>query len=114
MRRNEIIEQINPNVVDGPLNDERTDRIRHVLYEIEWNPEKSSLRSCEVKRNGIATSIRLCHFTSEFNRKEHDCDRVAQELTVYRVQNDARILGSQLKYRIGTPNVTTVRTASSR
>ena len=23
-------------LVDGPLNDERTDRIRHRLYEIEW------------------------------------------------------------------------------
>ena len=23
-------------LVDGPINDERTDRIRHGLYEIEW------------------------------------------------------------------------------
>lgn len=23
-------------LVDGPVNDERTDRIRHQLYEIEW------------------------------------------------------------------------------
>jgi predicted nucleotidyltransferase len=23
-------------LVDGPINDERTDRIRHRLYEIEW------------------------------------------------------------------------------
>jgi predicted nucleotidyltransferase len=23
-------------LVDGPLNDERTDRIRHRLYEVEW------------------------------------------------------------------------------
>ena len=24
-------------LVDGPLNDERTDRIRYRLYELEWN-----------------------------------------------------------------------------
>jgi len=24
-------------LVDGPVNDERTDRIRHRLYEIEWD-----------------------------------------------------------------------------
>lgn len=23
-------------LVDGPLNDERIDRIRHILYEVEW------------------------------------------------------------------------------
>ncbi len=26
-------------LVDGPVNDERTDRIRHLLYEIEWETE---------------------------------------------------------------------------
>jgi len=27
-------------LVDGPLNDERTDRIRHRLYEVEWESEE--------------------------------------------------------------------------
>ena len=27
-------------LVDGPISDERTDRIRHRLYEIEWESEE--------------------------------------------------------------------------
>ncbi|MFH0786771.1 MAG: nucleotidyltransferase domain-containing protein [Pseudomonadota bacterium] len=27
-------------LVDGPLNDERIDRIRHRLYEVEWDSEE--------------------------------------------------------------------------
>lgn len=27
-------------LVDGPLGDERTDRIRHRLYEVEWESEE--------------------------------------------------------------------------
>lgn len=34
-------------LVDGPVDDERTDRIRHRLYEIEW--ESGEVLSCIVR-----------------------------------------------------------------
>lgn len=34
-------------LVDGPVDDERTDRIRHRLYEIEW--ESGEVVSCIVR-----------------------------------------------------------------
>lgn len=35
-------------LLDGPLNDERTDRIRHRLYEVEW---ESGEVICSIVRN---------------------------------------------------------------
>lgn len=34
-------------LVDGPVNDERTDKIRHCLYEIEW--ESDEVLCCIVR-----------------------------------------------------------------
>ena len=34
-------------LVDGPVNDERTDKIRHSLYEIEW--ESDEVLCCIVR-----------------------------------------------------------------
>lgn len=43
-------------LVDGPLNDERTDRIRHRLYEVEWEYGEvisSIVRNREEWNSGI-------------------------------------------------------------
>ena len=40
-------------LVDGPVNDERTDAIRHRLYEIEW---ESGEVLCSVVRNRLEWS----------------------------------------------------------
>ena len=42
--------------VDGPLSDKRTDRIRHRLYEVEWESEEvisSIVRNCKEWNSGI-------------------------------------------------------------
>ncbi|MBI3327219.1 MAG: nucleotidyltransferase domain-containing protein [Nitrospinae bacterium] len=43
-------------LVDGPVNDERTDAIRHLLYEIEW---ESGEVLCSVVRDRQAWSSAL-------------------------------------------------------
>jgi len=43
-------------LVDGPVSDERTDRIRHRLYEIEWESEEvisSIVRNREEWNSGL-------------------------------------------------------------
>ena len=56
-------------LVDGPLNDDRIDRIRHRLYEIEWESGEVISSVVEIASNGIATSIGLCPFIKGLQRK---------------------------------------------
>jgi predicted nucleotidyltransferase len=47
-------------LVDGPVTDERTDRIRHQLYEIEWESEavlSSIVRNREEWNSGIYQTL---------------------------------------------------------
>jgi predicted nucleotidyltransferase len=47
-------------LVDGPVTDERTDRIRHQLYEIEWESEvvlSSIIRNREEWNSGIYQTL---------------------------------------------------------
>ncbi len=65
-------------LVDGSASDERTDRIRHKLYEIEWESGEVISSIVRNRKNGTATSIRRCHFTRESKRKGLSCDRMEQ------------------------------------
>ena len=47
-------------LLDGPVNDERTDRIRHRLYEIEWDRDHvlcSVVRSREEWNSPLSKSM---------------------------------------------------------
>ena len=44
-------------LLDGPVNDERTDRIRHRLYEVEWENDEVL---CCIVRNRKEWNSSLC------------------------------------------------------
>ncbi len=50
-------------LVDGPVSDERTDRIRHRLYEIEWESEEviSSIVRDREKWNSVSYKVMPFH-----------------------------------------------------
>jgi len=49
-------------LLDGKVDDNRTDRIRHRLYEVEWETGEVISSIIRNKKNGTACRIDQCQF----------------------------------------------------
>jgi len=70
-------------LVDGPLSDGRTDRIRHRLYEVEW--DSGEVISSIVRRDGLSSS-KHAGIRGLFNRNYVKTGKIPKHLA--RIYND--------------------------